>query len=370
MGYVKKEGSSWYFSTDVGKDPITGKRKRKKQRGFKTKREAEKALALIEAEVYKGTYSEPSNEHLSVHLSNWYMVKKNSVGFQTAETYKGYIKNRIVPYIGHYQLSKLTASVLQNYVNELKEEGLSSATIKKIYNILKGALDHAVNMDLLPVNHITKIQLPKIIKNDLKVWDTSQLQLFLEHIKGERLYPAFYLAITTGMRKGEFLGVRWKDIDFQNGIVYVRQTLSKDGKRLIPGAKTEASIRSIKLTRECIEVLLQHKPIVENEKLSLGIEYVDEDLVNCTSKGTPINPNNFSRTFLRLIKESGLPRIRVHDLRHSHATMLIAGGVNAKVISERLGHSNIKVTLDTYSHVLPSMQEEAANRIDELLSKE
>jgi len=171
------------------------------------------------------------------------------------------------------------------------------------------------------------------------------------------------------MRRGEILGLRWKDVDFDKGILYVRQTLSKDGKKFLSGAKTDSSVRSIKLSNETIAVLKKHKARVAKEKLKCGPDYVDYDLVICTSKGTPVNPENLKRTFERLIKAAGVPKIRFHDLRHTHATMLLAQGVHAKVISERLGHSNIKTTLDIYSHVLPNMQEEAANQIDALLSK-
>lgn len=369
MGQIKKEGSSWYFVAELGSDPITGKRRRKKQRGFKTKRDAEKALALMEAEVYKGTYFEPSSMLMKEHMNDWFKSKKNSISIQTANTYEAYLKNRIVPYIGNVQLAQLSPILLQNFVNELKEEGLASSSIKKIYSIVKGALDYAVNMELLPSNPITKIQLPKDSKKEIVVWDVPEIQSFQKAACLDRLYPAFYLAITTGMRRGEILGVRWKDVDLEKGMLNVRQTLSKDGRQFLPGAKTSAGIRSIKLSNDTMVLLKKQKTVVAKEKLSYGPEYEDNDLIICTSKGTPINPENLKRTFQRLIKEANVPSIRLHDLRHTHATMLLASGVNAKVISERLGHTNIKTTLDIYSHVLPSMQEEAANQIDTLLRK-
>lgn len=369
MGQIKKEGSSWYFVAELGTDPITGKRRRKKQRGFKTKRDAEKALALLEADVYKGTYFEPSSIQLKEHVSDWFRSKKNSISIQTAITYEAYLKNRVIPYIGHVQLAHLTPALLQNYVNDLKDEGLASSSIKKIYSIVKSALDFAVNMDLLPSNPITKLQLPKDSKKEMAVWEVPEIQAFQKAASLDRLYPAFYLAITTGMRRGEILGLRWRDVDLEKEMLYVRQTLSKDGKQFLSEAKTKTSIRSIKLSNDTVVLLKKHKAVVAKEKLWLGSEYEDNDLIISTSKGTPINPENLKRTFQRLIKEADVPAIRLHDLRHTHATMLLAGGVNVKVISERLGHSNIKTTLDIYSHVLPSMQEEAANRIDTLLRK-
>jgi integrase len=369
MGQIKKEGSSWYFVAELGTDPLTGKRKRKKQRGFKTKKDAEKALALVEAEVYKGTFFEPSSISLTVHLQDWFKSKRTSVSIQTADTYEAYMRNRIIPYIGHVQLSQLTPALLQNFVNDLKEEGLASSSIKKVYNIIKGSLDYAVNMELIPSNPITKIHLPKDPKKEMSVWEVNEITTFLKVAIKDRSYPAFQLAISTGMRRGEILGLRWKDVDLEKGMLYIRQTLSKDGKQFLKGAKTEASIRSIKLSNDTIVLLRKQKTVVGKEKLSCGADYVDNDLIICTAKGTPINPENLKRTFQRLIKEADVPSIRFHDLRHTHATMLLASGINPKVISERLGHSNIKTTLDIYSHVLPSMQEEAANQIETLLRK-
>lgn len=368
MGQIRKEGSSWYFVAELGTDPLTGKRKRKKQRGFKTKRDAEKALALIEADVYKGTYFEPSSIAYKEHLLDWYKSKKNSINIQTAGTYDSIIHHRILPSLGHESLSSLTPIHLQNYVNELNDEGLASATIKKIYNIIKSSLDYAVNMELLPSNPIKKIQLPKDKKTEMTVWEVAEMKIFLKVAKKDRFYIAFHLAITTGMRRGEILGLRWKDIDFHKGVLYVRQTLSKDGKQFIAGAKTASSVRSITLPNETLLTLQTHKVGISKERLKYGPDYMDHDLVVCTTKGTPVNPNNLKRTYNTLIKEAGVTKIRFHDLRHSHATMLLEQGVHAKVISERLGHSNIKTTLDIYSHVLPNMQEEAANQIDALFA--
>lgn len=171
------------------------------------------------------------------------------------------------------------------------------------------------------------------------------------------------------MRRGEILGLRWKDVALNKGIVSVCQTLSKDGKQFLKGAKTDSSIRTIKLSEETVTVLRKQKTMIAKEKLQSGAEYNNYDLVVCTSKGTPINPANVKRTFARLIQEANLLRIRFHDLRHTHATILLSQGVHAKIVSERLGHRNIKMTLDTYSHVLPNMQEEAANKIDVLFKE-
>lgn len=201
----------------------------------------------------------------------------------------------------------------------------------------------------------------------MNVWDEEEVNRFLKVAKEDPVYIVFYLALTTGMRQGEILGLPWKDINLEKGLLNIKQTLSHDGKTFLSGAKTKSSLRTINLSLSSIKVLITRKLTVSKEKLSLGPIYQDFDLVACTQHGTPLNPVNIRRTFKRMIKMADVPEIRFHDLRHTHATLLLSNGVHVKVISERLGHSNKKVTLDTYSHVLPSMQEEVARKLDEII---
>ncbi|OAH59377.1 MULTISPECIES: Arm DNA-binding domain-containing protein [Bacillaceae] len=196
MGSVKKDGSCWYYVTELGTDPVTGTRKRKKQRGFKTKREAE---------VLKGTYFEPSYILFNDHLADWFKTKKNSINIQTAKTYESYLKNRILPKLGHFKLAHLTPKLLQGYVNDLIEDGLANSTIKKACNIIKTSLDFTVDMELLPSNPVKKIQLPQAKKAEITVCEINDVQTFLETAAHHRWYIAFHLAITTGMRRGEIL---------------------------------------------------------------------------------------------------------------------------------------------------------------------
>lgn len=192
------------------------------------------------------------------------------------------------------------------------------------------------------------------------------MQLFLNAAQ-DRYSSVFHMALVTGMRQGELLGLRWKDVDLEKGHLIISQTLSHDGKTFLLGGKTKSSLRKILSPTSTIAKLKKHRAAVLKEKLSQGEEYNDNDLVMCTSFGTPINPANVRKSSNALIKKAAVPKIRFHDLRHTHATLLLAKGVNVKEISERLGHSKIKITLDTYSHVLPTMQEDAVNKIEEIL---
>lgn len=168
------------------------------------------------------------------------------------------------------------------------------------------------------------------------------------------------------MRQGEVLYLRWSDIDFTNGVIYIRQTVTQDGQ-IKTGAKNDSSIRSIHIPSILIDELLAHRDRIESEEQQLGAEYNDHDLVICTQHGKPINPRNFRKFFYETTKRIGLPQIRVHDLRHTHATMLIGQNVNVKLISSRRGHSSIKTMLDIYSHVLPSMDKSISDELDKII---
>ncbi|MEH7445189.1 site-specific integrase [Bacillus sp. JJ1122] len=365
-GSVKKEGNSWYYVFYLEKD-LQGKRKQKKKRGFKTKKEAQIALAETINSVNKGTYLEPSNTLYKDFLEQWYSVKQSSIGIQTAKVYKQYIYSRIIPALGNISLSKINTMQVQFFVNSLNDEGLSSATVKKAIEIVRNSLEYALDFEFINKNPATKVKLPKRNKKEMIVWNEDEVNQFFRTGKDDPLFIVFFLALMTGMRQGEILGLRWQDIDLEKGLLRIKQTLSHDGKTFISGAKTQSSLRTINLSYQTLNILKKTRNSIAKIKLSMGSIYQDYDLVACCQHGTPLNPANVRRTFKKLIKLAGLPDIRFHDLRHTHATLLLSQGVNVKVISERLGHSNIKVTLDTYSHVLPTMQEEVVRKLDQLI---
>ncbi|PED86678.1 site-specific integrase [Bacillus cereus] len=368
-GSVKKDKKTgkYFYIVDIGIDLLTGKRKQKKKRGFITKKEAENALTKLLSEVHTGIYVEPSKLSYGEYLESWFNTKKHSVGIQTAKVLKGYLNSRIIPSLGNIKLAKLTLLHMQNYVNSLRDEGLKRGTIEKIIKIIRNSLEHAIDLELITKNVAAKTKLPKADKEELVVWSEQEVQLFLEAAQESRYSIVFHMALVTGMRQGELLGLRWKDVDLEKGHLTISQTLSHDGKTFLLGGKTKSSLRKILLPASTVAKLKKHRAVVLKEKLSQGEEYQDNDLVMCTPSGTPINPANVRRSLNDLIKKAVVPKIRFHDLRHTHATLLLVKGVNVKVISERLGHSNIKITLDTYSHVLPTMQEDAVNKIEEIL---
>jgi integrase len=356
-GTVDKEGNSWFYVVDLGKDEY-GKRKRKKKRGFKTKKEAQQALTKLLHEVNSGTYVEPSNMKYEAFLQEWLEGKRHTLSVQTFIMYEIYAKTHILPILGHIQLDKLTPISIQKFVSHIRGKGLADATVERIYSIVNTSLNMAVKMQLIPKNVASLIDKPKRNKNQLTVWDVEQVNRFLSVARESPYYMAFFLAIMTGMRQGEILGLSWKDVDLNKGLLYVTQTLSHNGKSIMVGAKTKTSIRSVALSPSTIAALKKHQD-------ETGCN--PSRLVVCSTTGTPVNPANLRREWLKLIKLAEVPQIRFHDLRHTHASLMLKQGEHIKVVSERLGHSKIQMTLDTYSHIMPNMQKEAASRFDNLL---
>ncbi|MBN8199177.1 tyrosine-type recombinase/integrase [Cytobacillus pseudoceanisediminis] len=368
-GSIKKNNQTgkWDLVVDVGKDQLTGKRKQKKKRGFKSKKEAEKALTAILNEVNEGVYIEPSKQAYKDYLNAWLKGKEHDLSVQTSTAYKSYLKIHIFPYLGHISLATLTPLHIQGFVGELRKKGLSDTTTKRIYNVVNASLNSAVKMELIKKNPASFIEKPKVIAKETGIWNLKDVSSFLKSIEFSQYQIAFLLAVTTGMRQGEVLGLRWRDVDFENECLYIRQTLTHDGKGFKEGAKSKAGNRSIGLDTNTVSALKQQRKKNIIIKLKYGSVYNDNDLVVCTNTGKPINPRNLLRSFNSIITKENLPKIRFHDLRHTHASLLLLQGENIKLISERLGHSSVKVTLDTYSHILPNTQKEASNRFAQQL---
>jgi integrase len=266
------------------------------------------------------------------------------------------------------ELSKLTPMMIQQLYNNLTNEGkLASENIQKVHTLINDALKKAAAWKMIAENPASRVERPKATKSEIQVWDKHEAKHFLQVAMESRYYIAFLLALTTGMRQGEILGVRWKDIDLDNGILYVIQTLDHSGKHLTASTKTKAGKRNISLPDETIFALKKHMRLVAADKRAADRLYKDHDLVVCTSIGTPTSPRNLCRSFYNLIKKAKIKRIRFHDMRHTHATLLLLQDVHPKIVSERLGHANVRITLDTYSHLLPSMQKDTAKNFGRFL---
>jgi integrase len=360
------------------RDPSTGKRRQAWHSGFKTRKDAEKGLSEILSRLDRGTYVQPSKLTVTEYLDDWLAAITASVRPSTWESYERNLRVHVKPRLGSTQLQGLTASMLNALYAELlldgrskQEKGLSPRTVRYIHTILRKALKDAVRWNHLARNVADSADPPKPRSGQARLaqtWTAPQLRRFLDHVKGDRLYPAYLLAATTGMRRGEIAGLRWQDIDFDTSRVAIRQTLIVIGYQLRWSTpKTDRGRRNIAIDPATMDALRSHRAAQAAEKLVIGPDYADADLVFAGPSGTPTHPEALSAAFERHSKAAGLPRIRFHDLRHTHATLALQAGIHPKIVSERLGHADIALTLNTYSHAIPALEETAAAVVADLV---
>lgn len=374
-GHIQKRGDkSWRIHVYLGID-ANGKKKYTSKTITGTKKQAQQMLTEMLHELNNGTFSEPSGLTVGQFFDRWLTdYAQANIGPRTFEGYQKIISLHIKPRIGHHLLNKLTPLHLQRYYSVLLKEGkfnrngtpsgsgLSPTTVLQHHRIIKEALSHALRWGLVARNVAESVEPPRKVRSQMKTWSPEEAVRFLEYIKNERYYAFYLMAVMTGMRLGELLGLRWIDVDLQAGTLSIQQTLLKAGPNpLFGNAKSDRSRRKVALPPVVITALTKYKAIQNQERLALGSDYVDTGLVFTRSTGHHMNTTTMSKTlFHKLLRASGVPQIRFHDIRHTHATLLLKEGVNPKIVSERLGHSGVNITLDIYSHVLPEMQQEAA----------
>ena len=275
-------------------------------------------------------------------------------------------------------MAKLQANMLQTFYNEKLENGradgkgaLSTRMIRYFHAIIKQALDQAVKEGILPRNVSDATSPPSMQTKPIKPLTEDELLVFLEASKKDRLFAAYLLAATTGLRRSELLGLCWDCVDLEGGSITVKRSLIPlaSGLHLQESTKSKSGKRNIALTDDAIRELKAHKRRQAQERLMMGEAYEDSGLAFCKEDGTFLRPENFVKAFQKRLAENGLPQIRLHDLRHGHATLLLQRGIPAKMVSERLGHSSITITLDLYSHVSPEMAKMAAESLNGLMAK-
>lgn len=359
--------TKWDFVFDYY---VEGKRKQVRRRGFDTQREANKAMISLQKEVQNDEYVQNNQQKVGPFVTYWLdHVRKLECDDTTFYNNQLLLKNHIIPRIGDIKLQHLDPLTCQKFIKGMHDDGYARNTIERVATLIKQALDTAIIYKYMKENHMRKVTLPKKLKRELNVWTIDQVNHFLNFTRTRRYYCVYALALLAGMRQGEILGLRWKDIDFEKKTIAINQTLTHYGKSLSHGAKTISGNRTISIPSQLVEVLRRQQKDYEALKQRLGRAFEDIDIVIFNLKnGKTIYPSNLTKTWLKDVKEAELPRIRFHDMRHTHATMLIQRNVNVKIISERLGHSKSSITLDVYSHVIPSMQLELANTIEDMIT--
>ncbi len=375
-GHIRKRShGSWELRYSLGTDPATGMRRVVTTTVKGDHRAAEKELRRRLHTMDSGEHVDPTRMTLRAWLVIWLDTIRHEVSPKTHERYSEIVNNFLIPALGNLALSKLTPSHIQEAYNKWaiggrrdgKGGGLSPLTRRYFHVILRSALARAVEQQILARNpaDVFRKRMPKVERKEMVTLTAEESEHFLEGIKDTRTYWPVMLALATGMRRGEVLAARWKNVDLDRGIISVVQSLEQTKTGLRFKDTKNSKNRSVTLPAFAIEELRRLKREQAEELLALGIRQNGETLVCCRPDGEPLQPRSLTHQFTILqARCKGLPRVRFHDTRHSHATQLLKDGVHPKVMQERLGHSTITTTMDLYSHVTDTMQTDAAARLD------
>ena len=326
-------------------------------------------------ELEDGVYIDAKKTSVSDYLDKWIASIKGSVSSTTYERYKQLCEKHLKPTIGNIALNKLQAIRISELYSVALESGridgnggLSKQTVLHMHRVLKRALSQAVKWGLLSRNPCDAVDnIPKPNKKERLTFTTEETLSLLEQLNGNPLYLPVLIAVTTGMRRGEILGLRWKDIDLDKKRFYIRQIVieTREYGLEVKQPKTDSSSRTIALPQIAIDAIKKYRVEQAELCLQLGKGLTPESMLFDEFSGLNV-PNRITINFRSFIKAHGFKHVTFHDLRHTHATHLLEQNIHPKIVSERLGHSTIALTMNTYSHVMPTMQEEAANKVDEL----
>ncbi len=369
-GSIKREANGTYsFIVDLGRKP-DGRRNQVRRRGFKTRKEADAALTQLKAEFQSGGFVEPTKVTLADFCYRWLETTKLNFSPKTYERYVQMVRNHIVPTLGGIPLQKLSPLDIQLAYTALLKEGradgcggLSPKTIRNINGVLSTALKSAYDWRLIPQVPTTGVKLPKVERKEMAILTKVQCGELLGTLEGRVLHPIVFLALTTGMRRGELLALKWSNVDWEGSSVHVIQSVeqTKAGKRL-KDVKTKHGRRRISLPPLTIQMLRDHHLKQAEQLFKLGIRQENDGFVFANYDGKVRDPLNVSTMFREHMQKCDLPRVRFHDLRHTHISQLLADGHPPLNVSRRAGHANISITLDTYGHLIPDQE---ASMIDE-----
>jgi len=375
--YQRAKGS-WTIVYDLPMDTITGKRRQKSQTVKGTKRDAERALREVLLSIEQGSYVKPNKITLGEWLDQWCesFVIMNTTP-RTYVSYRSIIDRHLKPGLGSIALSRLEPQQIQTYYADKLAKGrvdgkgsLSNRSVLYHHRILSKALDQAVKMGLVVRNVAKLITPPRVARATLNVLDADEASKLLDISSETVYYPLFSTLLYTGLRRGEAIALRWKNVDLLGLELHVVESAYRIRKEfIIKEPKTLHSKRAVSLSPSLAALLREYREDQELIRKQMGNLLTDEDFVFSWPDGRPLDPDVVTKAFHRIAGKAGLNNIRLHDLRHTHATLMLKAGVHPKVVSERLGHANIGITLDTYSHVLPGLQEAAAEKFDRIFEE-
>jgi len=335
----------------------------------KTRKEAVEKMQQALAELQKGMPVISERTTVGEYLQMWLEdIARATLRPRSHEKYAQVLRLYLLPHIGHIRLTKLTPAQVQKMLNQLVASGLSPSTAQYCHAVLRRALGQAEKWGMVARNVAKMVDTPKGERKKAQPLTLEQIHALLEQARGHRLYALFVLAVSLGLRQGELLGLRWQDVDFEHGLLHVRVQLQRVGGRFaLLEPKSESSRRTLQLPDFVAEALRQHRANQLLERAQMGAEWRGEwDLVFLTSAGTPINSRNLLRTYYGLLRKAGIPRVPFHTLRHTAASWLLAMGCDIRTVQAVLGHSQIGITADLYTHIVPALLKDAAQKMEQL----
>lgn len=375
-GHIRRRGAnSWAIVIDTGRDP-NGKRQQRWHSVKGTRKDAERERTRLLSQLDTGSYVEPTRMKVSQYLEKWLDdAARVNVSAKTLERYTEIVELHLVPALGQLGITKLAPLHIQSYYTKALREGriksdggLSPQTVLHHHRVLHEALEQAVKWLILTRNPADAVEPPRPSRKEMAVLNDDDVGRLINLCRDTRLFVPTLLAVTTGLRRGELLSLKWSDVDLGAGVVTVQRSLEQTREGLaFKAPKTNKSRRVVTLPAFTVDALTEHRRAQREQRVAITGTYELDGLVCAMPDGGLWNPNSFSSAFKDFARRQGFGHIRFHDLRHTHATQLLRQGIHPKIVSERLGHSAIGITLDTYSHVLPGMQEDAARRLDAAL---
>jgi integrase len=374
-GHIRRRGErSWEIKFDLGTDPLTGKRLTRYHSFKGTKREAEIELTRLKAGADKGDYIDASKETLAQFTDRWERDwAASNVSPKTLERYQELIRCHVRPHLGNAKLQKLRAvNFAELYAKLLREGrgpgvGLSPRTVGHVHRVLHRALGHAMQWGLITANPVDGITPPKVETTEIEILTEDQARDVLQKLRGSELYPVVLLGLSTGMRRGEMLALRWKDVDLEGGRLRVEQSLeqTKVGGLRFKSPKTKHGRRQIALAAFVIAELRIRWKAQQEQRLKLGVGKAPGDaLVFGNWDGSPRSPNAVTKAWTQAVSTNKLPRVSLHALRHTHASQLIASGMDVLTVSRRLGHGSPMITLGVYGHLFANSDDRAASVVE------
>ena len=363
-------GISYQITIEGGYDELTGKRIRAYKNVKGSKREAKSVMHKMITEMEEGKLSHRSKKKVNEWMDEWLDNYLPNIEETTRKGYRDKINRYIKPTIGDIYIKALRPEHVQRMVNDMLDDGLAPKSIRDAYNNINAAMKKAVKLRLIPYNPCEAVELPKLKKYRAKVYPIEMIHTLLDTAMDTDMYLPVFLLVMVGLRRGELLALKWDDIDFENNVLKVRRNMvNGENGFIIKAPKSEAGIRDIHLGEDVMSVLREARMQYTYDAFSYGVGFQNLGFVIRQQDGSPYKPDSMTQKWQRFIKAYNLPKIRLHDLRHSNATALISAGVNPRVVQQRLGHSDVNITLNTYTHVLPEMDIEAASKLDSVILK-